>query len=119
MFRKKEKTQLPGAEELIARIEEMEKEVEKTREEISSLREKQQSALQNFSVIRFNPFSDRGGDQSFSIALLDKEKNGVIITSYYSKEGNRVYSKFLKRGESEHPLSKEEEEAIKKAYEEK
>ena len=45
--------------------------------------------------------------------LLDGENNGFVISSLFIKEGNRVYTKEVKDGKSEHKLSKEETEAIK------
>jgi len=56
-----------------------------------------------------------GGDQSFSLALLDKRNSGVVITSLYAREGNRVYGKPIKEGTSEYPLSEEEKKAIEEA----
>lgn len=70
-------------------------------------------ALHKTGLVRFNPFRDIGGDQSFSLALLDKDNNGVIISSLYSREGVRVYSKAIKSGESmKYPLTEEEKQAI-------
>ena len=68
-------------------------------------------------MVRFNPFSDVGGDQSFSLALLDKRNNGIVITSLYAREGSRVFGKPIENGLSPHSLSEEEKEAIKKAQE--
>ena len=71
-------------------------------------------SLHKVGMIRFNPFNDVGGDQSFSIALLNGKNNGLVITSLYTREGTRTYSKAIKAGISEkYPLTKEEEEAIK------
>lgn len=67
-------------------------------------------------VIRFNPFRDLGGDQSFSVALLDGNHSGVIISSLYSREGVRVYAKALSQGDSgKYPLTEEEKKAIELA----
>lgn len=69
-------------------------------------------------VVRFNPFMDLGGDQSFSIALLDGQNNGVVISGLHTREGNRVYAKPVEKGKAvKHPLTEEEAEAIKKAEE--
>ncbi len=68
--------------------------------------------VQKVGVVRFNPFGDVGGNQSFVIALLDNSLSGVIIQSLYSRDGVRVYSKEIKEGKSEYALGKEEEEAI-------
>ena len=73
------------------------------------------SSIQKVSVIRFNPFSDIGSNQSFAIALLDQKDDGVVISSLHAKEGTRVYAKPVKNGESDYALSKEEEAAVKEA----
>jgi len=66
-------------------------------------------------IIRFNPFSEVGGDQSFSLALLNESNDGVVITSLYTRQENRVYGKPIKNGQSEYTLSEEEKQAIEKA----
>lgn len=89
--------------------------MEKMFAENNDMRKKLDTCIQKVGVVRFNPFAEVGGNQSFAIALLDKHLNGVIILSLYAREGVRVYSKLLKEGKSEYRLSKEEEEAIKLA----
>ena len=57
-----------------------------------------------------------GGDQSFSVALLDGENSGVVISALHTREGNRVYAKPVEKGKAvKYPLTEEEQEAIKKA----
>lgn len=72
-------------------------------------------AIRRTGLVRFNPFSDAGGDQSFSLALLDDQKNGVVISSLYGREINRVYAKPIENGASTYQLSAEEKEAIQQA----
>ena len=70
--------------------------------------------LHKTGLVRFNPFKDVGGNQSFSIALLNGKNNGVVISSLYTREGTRIYAKAIKASFSEkHPLTEEEEQAIK------
>lgn len=72
--------------------------------------------MHKFASIRFNPFKDVGGDQSFTIALLNGKNNGVVLTSLYTREGTRVYSKSISGGKSEkYPLTEEEEEVLRQA----
>ena len=66
-------------------------------------------------VVRYNPFSDAGGDQSFVLALMNEERNGVVVSSLYGREMNRVYAKPLEGGGSTYQLSEEEREAISRA----
>ncbi|MFT7328166.1 MAG: hypothetical protein ACI870_000346 [Crocinitomicaceae bacterium] len=70
------------------------------------------SNIQNIGVIRFNPFKETGGNQSFAIALTDKEQNGVVISSLYARERVSVFAKPIVKGESEYKLTNEEKEAI-------
>ncbi len=74
-----------------------------------------QTTIRKIGVVRFNPFNDMGGNQSFVVAMLDENNNGFIISSIFAKEGSRVYAKTVKAGKSEYILSKDEVEAIEKA----
>ncbi len=91
---------------------------EKAHKALNRIKELDKAALhsiQKVGVIRFNPFSELGSNQSFVVALLDQKDDGVVISSIHAKEGTRIYAKPIKHGESQYPLSKEEEEAIRKA----
>ncbi len=81
-------------------------------EAIKNLSEKQKHTIQKIGLVRYNPFEDNGGNQSFSIALLDDHNNGVVITSMHGREHNRIYSKPVKQGKSGFQLTAEEEQAI-------
>ncbi len=72
--------------------------------------------IQKIGLLRFNPFKDTGGDQSFILALVDAFDTGVVITALYSRSGTRWYSKRVARGKgTELELSEEEKKAIKMA----
>lgn len=72
-------------------------------------------ASQKFSIVRFNPFGDTGGDQSFVLAALDAHNSGYVITSIHGREGTRVYVKPVDYGKSKYPLSTEEKQALSQA----
>ncbi len=72
-------------------------------------------AIQRVGLVRFNPFDDTGGDQSFAIALLDGAGSGVVISSLFSRSGNRIYAKAIQNGQSKYPLTTEEEQTIQQA----
>ena len=82
---------------------------------IKNLENISQRTIQKTGIVRFNPFNDLGGNQSFAIALLDDKNNGFVISSLFAKEGNRVYAKAIRNGQSDHLLSGEEKEAINRA----
>ena len=72
------------------------------------------TGLNKVGMIRFNPFKNLGGNQSFSIAFLNSHLNGLVITSIYHEGGSRFYSKTITAGKSqkEFPLTEEEKKAI-------
>ena len=74
-----------------------------------------EKTIQKTGIVRFNPFNNIGGNQSFVIALLDEKDNGFVISSLFVEEGNRVYAKAIKAGKSDHALSNEEKQAIVRA----
>ena len=74
-----------------------------------------QHAIQRVGVVRFNPFTDTGGDQSFAIALLDALGNGLVVSSLHGRADTRIFAKQVRGGRSRHQLSTEEEDAIRQA----
>lgn len=113
LFRKNQDPQ--DLKQVVTYLKKLEKENKELRKELEELKEKGAFALQKVSTLRFNPFSGVGGDQSFCIALLDKNNDGAVITSLFTREGNRVYGKPIKAGQSEYTLSDEEKQVLKKA----
>lgn len=73
--------------------------------------------VQKIGLLRFNPFNDTGGDQSFILALLDKHQTGVVISSLHTRSGTRWYAKKIEKGKGlEHSLSDDEQKAVKLAH---
>jgi len=79
------------------------------------LKNKTAFAIQRVGLVRFNPFNDGGGNFSFTLALLDDYNSGVIITSMYGREQNRIYTKKVEQGKCDIKLTEEEEQAISRA----
>jgi len=72
--------------------------------------------IQKVGLLRFNPFDDMGGNQSFILALLDGKDTGVTISGLSSRAGTRWYAKRIIAGKGEdHELSDFEKKAIKQA----
>lgn len=91
--------------------------INKIIDRVKNLENISEKTFQKIGVIRFNPFDNLGGNQSFVIAILDRQNNGFVISSLFIKDGNRVYAKAVQNGSSEHSLSNEEREALKRAME--
>ena len=72
-------------------------------------------SFQRVGLVRFNPFEDTGGNQSFALALLDANGDGLVVSSLHSRAGTRVYAKAVAGGRSEAALSDEETRAVGEA----
>jgi hypothetical protein len=114
-FFRRKKTEPKNLKEVLTQFRELEENFAQIAKELEDLKKEGEFFVQKVGIVRFNPFSDVGGDQSFAIALLNGQDSGIIITSLYTREGNRVYAKPIKKGESEYPLSDEEKKAIAQA----
>ncbi len=112
IFSKKSKKEPKDLKEILGQFKDLKGEFEKLSKELESFKKESGWFLQKVGMVRFNPFSEVGSDQSFSIALLDGQDDGIVITSLYTREENRVYGKPIKGGISEYSLSNEEKEAI-------
>lgn len=103
-------------EKLLKDVNFQKKETSELKEYISKLDKEGKLHVQKLGLIRFNPFKDTGGDQSFILSLLDGNDTGVIISGLYSRSGTRWYAKRVVEGKGvEHDLSEEEKRAIKEA----
>src|SRR3989304_3704961 len=103
-------------EKILSKVDFSEAKIEELVSHCQKLEEEDRFHIKKIGILRFNPFKDTGGNQSFVLAFLDEGNNGLVLSSLYTRTGNRWYAKKVKEGKgSEHELSKEEEEAIKKA----
>jgi len=80
------------------------------------LQRKLERSVQGVGMVRFNPFRDTGGAQSFAIALADDHGDGFVLSSLYRRDATRVYAKPLLGWKSPYPLTEEELEAIGMAH---
>lgn len=90
-------------------------ELDKIQKKLLILTDEGKFHIQKIGLVRFNPFREIGGDHSFSLAILDSNGTGVVITGLHSRERTRIYMKEIKSGKSEYELSDEEKKAVVKA----
>jgi Protein of unknown function (DUF4446) len=69
-------------------------------------------AFSRVGLVRFNPFEDTGGNQSFALALLDAHGDGFVVSSLHTRNATRVYAKGIRAGTAEVALSNEESQAL-------
>jgi hypothetical protein len=114
-FFKRAKKQPENLPEILKELAKLGKKNSELKNELEKLKSESRRHFQKLGFVRYNPFSGVGSDQSFSLAVLDDDNNGFIITSLFSREGNRVYAKAIEKGNSTYQLSDEEKEALDKA----
>ena len=82
---------------------------------LDSFRKESRLNIQRVGLTKYNPFKETGGNNSFSLVLLDGNKNGIIITSLHTRERTRFYLKEVKLGKPDLELSDDEEKALKES----
>lgn len=107
------KTLTAFLEQIIKELEINKKNIAKISEQCDKIEKDGQLHIQKIGLLRFNPFKDTGGDQSFILALVDAQDTGVIISGLYSRSGTRWYAKKVVDGKGvEYELSDEEKKAL-------
>jgi Protein of unknown function (DUF4446) len=90
-------------------------EVEALRQRLDGMVPRVARSVQHVGLVRYNPFQETGGDQSFALALLDKQGDGVVMSSLHTRTNTRFYAKPIKNGSSSLSLSDEEVQALQQA----
>jgi hypothetical protein len=101
----------------VARVHAVGERVEALDQLVQHLETAGQYSLRHVGMLRFNPFHDTGGDQSFAIALADEHGNGVILSSLHARDVTRVYAKPLLEWGATYSLTEEEKQVIALAQE--
>ena len=89
------------------------KEISLLKNQLKQLNRRETKFFQAFGLVKFNPFADLGGNQSFSLAIINREGKGLVVTGLHSRQTTRVYVKLLNGKKSQ--LSTEEKLAVKRA----
>lgn len=101
-------------DELLKEVTITQKDVENLRLRCDTMEKDGLFHIQKIGLLRFNPFKDTGGDQSFILTLVDANDTGVVISGLYARSGMRWYAKRIVGGKGvEHELSDEEKRALK------
>jgi Protein of unknown function (DUF4446) len=72
-------------------------------------------SVRNISIVRYDAYEDAGGNQSASLAVLDSQRTGVVVSAIQGRDYARIYMKELDRGRPSVALSPEEAEAVERA----
>ena len=96
----------------LGRVAEVQNAVDRLTGRTSVLEAHGRKAFQRIGLVRFNPFEDTGSNQSFALALLDADDDGVVVSSLHARGGTRIYAKAVAAGRPEATLSDEEAQAL-------
>jgi len=99
----------------IARADRLNAQVQELAARLPVVERQSAASLQRVGIVRYNPFADTGGQQSFAVAMLDSRGSGFVISSLHSRQATRIYLKQVSAGRSDTTLSDEESDAIKQA----
>ncbi len=102
-------------EKYYEKIEDNEERIQYIESETNKLEEKFLNSIQKVSLKRYRAFEDVGSDLSFSLALLDKKDNGIVISSLYNRSESIVYAKAINDGKTKYKLLEEEKEVLQDA----
>ena len=90
-------------------------EIEQAAHRIANVEARIPQQKSNIAIKRYNAFSNTGSDMSFSVAITNDQKDGIVLTSIHSRDGAYIYGKPVEKGTSQYSLTPEEQEVINTA----
>jgi len=100
---------------LQARIDDLHKTVDEIASALTRVDKRFDGALTNVALIRYDAYGNSGGQQSATVAMLDSDRSGILLSAIQGRDYARIYLKELDRGNCAIKLSPEEEEAVRRA----
>src|SRR3954462_12441352 len=100
---------------LQGRIDDLHRAVDEVASGLVRVDRRVDESVRNVSIVRYDAYEDTGGHQSASLAVLDSQRTGVVVTAIQGRDYARIYMKELDRGRPSIALSPEEAEAVERA----
>jgi hypothetical protein len=100
---------------LQGRIDDLHRTVDEIAGGLARVDRRVDGAVSKTSLVRYDAFQQKGGEQSATVALLDGERTGLVISAIQGRDYARIYMKELDRGRASVALSPEEQEAVERA----
>ena len=101
--------------EIVRELEAERKEQESIKAHLGHVEKRLRKSIQGVDLVRFNPFTDSGSNQSFAISFINEHGDGVVVSSLYARDRMSIFAKKVKNLASEHDLTDEEKLVIKNA----
>lgn len=100
---------------LIAKVDEIEKTLAIHREALSAVDARVKKSIRGYSLVKYNAYSDNGGEQSFASGLIDENQDGYVLSVIQNRSHVGIYAKNVVNGNSDTSLTEEEIQALEKA----
>ena len=100
---------------LQGRIDDLHRAVDEVAAGLVRVDRRADESVRNISIVRYDAYEDAGGNQSASLAVLDSQRTGVVVSAIQGRDYARIYMKELDRGRPSVALSPEEAEAVERA----
>ena len=100
---------------LQGRIDDLHRAVDEVASGLVRVDRRVDESVRNVSIVRYDAYEDAGGNQSASLAVLDSQRTGVVVSAIQGRDYARIYMKELERGRASVALSPEEQEAVERA----
>ena len=100
---------------LQGRIDDLHRAVDEVAAGLVRVDRRTDESVRNISIVRYDAWEDAGGNQSASLAVLDSQRTGVVVSAIQGRDYARIYMKELDRGRASIALSPEEAEAVERA----
>jgi Protein of unknown function (DUF4446) len=100
---------------LQGRIDDLHRAVDEVAAGLVRVDRRTDDSVRNISIVRYDAYEDAGGNQSASLAVLDSQRTGVVVSAIQGRDYARIYMKELDRGRPSVALSPEEAEAVERA----
>ena len=100
---------------LQGRIDDLHRSVDEVAAGLARVDRRVDGTVMNTAIVRYDAYEDTGGHQSASLALLDSQRTGLVLTAIQGRDYARIYMKELDRGRASVALSPEELEAVERA----
>jgi hypothetical protein len=104
--------------EIVSSVSKLEEKSESHAEIIETLSGRISKHGHGVKIMRYNPFKDVGGNQSFAVAIVNEHGDGVVLSSLYSRERMSVFAKPIIQGVSDIELTTEEKTVVAEAHKE-
>jgi hypothetical protein len=100
---------------LQARVDDLHRAVDEIAAAVARVDRRMDATIARTAIVRYDAYEQAGGRQSASVALLDANRSGVVLSAIQGRDYARVYVKELDQGKASVALSPEEQQAVERA----